>query len=262
MTATARLVTIRFSHFCEKARWALEWAEVPYEEDFHLPGFSLLAAWRAGGTRTTPVLVLPEGQVLADSADIVRYADEQAHSQRRLFPQEALQRAECERWIELFDASLGPATRRFAYGHLLPERTAMMPYMRAQARKGERWMTGAGYPLLRGLIQRALRIDPASVERSRTKIEQVLAQVDEALSDGRAYLVGERFSAADLTFAALVAPAVFPEHQCSRLPALDELPTQLRRACDAWRARPSGALALELWRKHRQPRTATHAGVS
>ena len=47
----ATLVTIPFSHFCEKARWALELCGVPYEEDGHLPMFHYVAARRAGALR-------------------------------------------------------------------------------------------------------------------------------------------------------------------------------------------------------------------
>ena len=31
-----RLITIPISHYCEKARWALEWSQIPYVEEKHL----------------------------------------------------------------------------------------------------------------------------------------------------------------------------------------------------------------------------------
>ena len=45
----ARLVTIPISHFCEKARWALQRAGVPYVERPHLQIIHVLAARRAAG---------------------------------------------------------------------------------------------------------------------------------------------------------------------------------------------------------------------
>ncbi|MEZ4340912.1 MAG: hypothetical protein R3B82_30175, partial [Sandaracinaceae bacterium] len=41
------LVTIAFSHYCEKARWALDLRRVPYRERRYLPAMHLLATRRA-----------------------------------------------------------------------------------------------------------------------------------------------------------------------------------------------------------------------
>ena len=43
MRDRARLVTIGISHFCEKARWGLEWTGVRYVEEAHAPGMHFLA---------------------------------------------------------------------------------------------------------------------------------------------------------------------------------------------------------------------------
>ena len=80
-----RLLTIPISHFCEKARWALERAGIDYVEERHVQGIHRIVARRAGGGTTMPVLVTDEG-VLAESEDIVRYADERLDQDRRLFP--------------------------------------------------------------------------------------------------------------------------------------------------------------------------------
>ena len=49
MSAVLRLITIPISHYCEKARWALERAGLPYREERHVQGIHRLAARRAGG---------------------------------------------------------------------------------------------------------------------------------------------------------------------------------------------------------------------
>ena len=74
MTVTTKLITIAFSHYCEKARWALERAGVAFDEDIHLPGFHYRAVKRAGGEKTVPVLVA-DGVTVRDSTDIVAWAD-------------------------------------------------------------------------------------------------------------------------------------------------------------------------------------------
>ena len=56
-----RLITIPISHYCEKARWALERAEIPYREEPHLQAIHWAHVWRAGRGRTAPVLVTEDG---------------------------------------------------------------------------------------------------------------------------------------------------------------------------------------------------------
>ena len=74
-----RLLTIPISHFCEKARWALERAGIDYVEERHVQGIHRIVARRAGGGTTMPVLVTDEG-VFAESEDILRYADDSTQS--------------------------------------------------------------------------------------------------------------------------------------------------------------------------------------
>ena len=80
-----RLLTIPISHFCEKARWALERAGLDYAEERHVQGVHIIVARRAGGGETVPVLIADEG-VLHESEDILRYADEHLDEEQRLFP--------------------------------------------------------------------------------------------------------------------------------------------------------------------------------
>src|SRR6185436_16120405 len=128
-----RLVTLAFSHYNEKARWALDWCGVDYEERRFLPGFSQLGvavATRGRGGKadkvssrwSTPVLVTREGERLCDSTDIARWASERAGggSPGPLFP-----RPEVLELVEGFGTKLGPATRLVAYWYALRSPTAM-----------------------------------------------------------------------------------------------------------------------------------------
>ena len=53
------LVTIGVSHYCEKARWALERAGVEYVEDAHAPILHYAVSLARYGQRTTPILIPP-----------------------------------------------------------------------------------------------------------------------------------------------------------------------------------------------------------
>ena len=53
-----RLITIAISHYCEKARWALDRAGITYVESAHVPLAHLVFTKAAGGS-STPILVTP-----------------------------------------------------------------------------------------------------------------------------------------------------------------------------------------------------------
>ncbi|HEX8952261.1 MAG TPA: glutathione S-transferase N-terminal domain-containing protein, partial [Polyangia bacterium] len=125
------LITIPFSHFCEKARWALDWCGVPYVERGYLPGLHLLRTRRIGG-RTVPALVRADGSALTDSTEILRWADAQAPAHRKLLPTDAAARAAADAFEDELDEVLGPATRLWAYAYGLRNR----PLLRALVAPG------------------------------------------------------------------------------------------------------------------------------
>lgn len=247
----ATLITIRLSHYCEKARWALEHAKVSFREDAHAPGFHVRAVKRAGGRRTTPVLVTPSG-VLSDSSDILAYADHEAPPERKLFPTDAQARREVLALEELYDEKLGPHARRYVYFHMLPESALALEMMRSGVPTLERALLPVVFPLLRGVMRRSMKIDAAGARQSKAMVDEVIDGVNARLSDGRRYLVGDRFSAADLTFAALVAPLVAPTGYGVELPSRERLTPEIAEAMTAIRQTPAGRFALRMYDEHRR----------
>lgn len=246
------LVTISFSHYCDKARWALERAGVSYRESAHLPGFHLPAVRRAGGKRTTPLLVT-DGGVLTDSTDILAWVDRR-RPDLALFGRTAEDRREILALEDHFDEALGPHTRRWAYFHLLPDRAFARRMFDAQAvvPAHERALMRVIFPVVRLAMRRAMNITEEAAERSRRKVDAVLDEVAARLADGRRYLVGDAFTAADLTFAALVTPAILSEDPESRLPPLAWVPAAAADRIRAWQAHPAGAFAQRIMRDHRR----------
>jgi glutathione S-transferase len=245
---SARLVTIPFSHYCEKARWALERAGVAFVEDGHLPIYAYLALRRAGGGRTVPALVTADGAVVTDSTDILRWCD--AHGQApALAPPELPDAATLE---DDFDRHLGPAARRLGYFHLLPSKDAFADLLDRGAVPG--WQKRSGRlarPLVVRLLKRGLKIDAAGAARSRTTLDAAFATVAALLADGRRYLCGDRFTAADLTFAALAAPVLVPDAYAPYLPSPVHQPASFRALVDELRATPAGAFGLRMYADHR-----------
>ena len=96
---------------------------------------------------------------------------------------------------------------------------------------------------------RAYDIRPGAASESRAELEAELDWLDAKLSDGRFYLVGDRFSRADLTVASLLAGFARPE------------PDALVADIERWRPRPVMQWVVEQYRRHRNPREEVHRTV-
>jgi glutathione S-transferase len=241
-----RLITIPISHYCEKARWALQRADLEYREERHVQGIHRVAARRAGGGQTVPVLVTPDG-ALGESEQILSWVDGRLPPERRLFPAAPAARAEVERLSRRFDERLGPRGRRFMYVKMLDHPELMRRFNNQGVPRWEARALQLGWPLAVRFLGHALGIRPGVEVEDEAVVWEELDFVAEQLSDGRRYLCGERFSAADLTFAALSAAVVVPPVYGVKLPQPDALPPDMAAFVERVRAHPAGRYALTLF---------------
>jgi glutathione S-transferase len=248
-----RLITIPISHFCEKARWALDRAGISYREERHVQGVHVWAARRAGGGTTAPVLVTPD-RVIAQSQEILAWADERTPPERRLFPAEASERAEVDRLCRRFDDVLGPRGRRLMYVHVLAAPEQMLPWNNQGVPRWEARAIRLAWPVTLLWANRRLRISPGCEVEDEAAVWRELDFVAELLEDGRPRLCGERFTAADLTFAALSASVLIPPVYGVPLPQPEVLPEPLRDLVERVRQHPASRYALSLFNECRPGR--------
>ena len=247
-----RLLTIPISHFCEKARWALERAGLPYREERHVQGVNRIVSRRAGGHGTLPVLICEAG-VLAESEAILRYADAHLPEAVRLFPDQA---PEVTALCRELDAGLGPDGRRLMYAHMLPRKDFMLEFNDVGVPRSEDRMMRTLWPVVARWGARELEVRDDTLEQDRPRVLAAFDRIAARLQDGRPYLFGERFTAADLTFAALAAAVVVPPEYGTPLPQPDVLPEPVARDVARFREHPAGAFALRLFRDHRRAAAA------
>lgn len=247
----ATLITIPLSHYCEKARWALDRLSFPYREEPHAPLLHRLATQRRDGG-AVPVLVHGNKRYI-DSTDILVHADEVCGGDL-LYPRDGALRSEVESLEERFDTQLGPHTRRWAYAQLLPEAKLIRDVWSRGVPRFEARLLPVITPLARRLVSATYKITPGSAPRSLERVENVFREVSERLSDGRRFLAGDRFTAADVTFAALTAPMVFPAESRAVYPALDAVPAGMREVALRMRGGTAGQFALRMFTQERERR--------
>jgi glutathione S-transferase len=245
-----RLITIPISHYCEKARWALERAGIGYSEERHVQGVHRVAARRAGGGLTVPVLVTPEGAI-CDSAEILLWVDQRTAPEQRLLPDERGRRLEEVGICRRLDDRLGPSGRRLMYVHMLAQRELALSFNNRGVSRWEDRLMRLGWPLVGRMIGRVLDIRPGIEVEDEATVWRELDFVAERLSDGRPYLSGERFGAADLTFACLAASVMVPPEYGTPLPQPDAMAPAIAAIVRRAREHAAGRHALALFREHR-----------
>jgi glutathione S-transferase len=246
-----RLITIPISHYCEKARWALERVGMPYREERHVQGIHQFAARRAGGGVTVPVLVTPQG-VLRESGEILAWVDAGTPAEHRLFPADPDARQDVERLCGRLDEELGPRGRRLMYVHMLAQRKLMLRFNNQGVPGWEDRAIRYGWPLALRFARRRLDIRPGIEAEDEAAVWRELDFVAELLADGRPHLCGERFGAADLTFAALSAAVVVPPVYGVPLPQPNVLPPHTAALVERVREHPAGRYALALFTERRR----------
>ncbi len=251
MTRSLRLITIGVSHYCEKARWALDRAGLAYHEERHLPVFHVAAAKRASGRARVPILVPPEGAVVADSTAILRWVDAQQPAERRLVPAAAAAlAAEVDALEDRYDEELGPAARLIGYSHAFPVMGRVAADLGRGAPRWERLFFRPVAPLGRKLMKKRYRMTPERVAEAHDISAAIFDTVAERLADGRPYLTGARFTAADLSFAALAGP-LLNLAPGGHLLTPERMPAAFDAAVGVYRDHPAGQFVSRLYAEDR-----------
>ena len=201
------------------------------------------------------MLVTPE-RAIGESDEILRWVDERVEPQLRLFPADPAGLQEVEALCARFDEVLGPRARRLIYVHVLADPGEMLRFNNAGVPGWENRALLMGWPLARRFVERALDIRPGIEVEDEATVFAELDFVAERLGDGRPYLCGEHFTAADLTFAALSSAVTGPPQYGTPLPQPEDLQPQTADLLHRARAHPAGAFALRMFATERVPATA------
>ena len=238
----------RSSHFNEKARWALAWKGLEHERVTYLPGphrgpISKLT----GGATTTPVMAF-NGRVTAGSAAIID-ALEAAFPDPPLYPADTTARRQALDLQTRFDAEVGPATRTVAFTVFVKELSYLTRVFAGDGPRLKRLAYRLALPVVRPIMAKANGVtDPANVAGAFDITRRTFDQIAEMTTESR-FLVGDIFSVADLTAAALLAPLVSLSHPDMRRP--DDVPPAFQRLVAEWKDHPATAWVQAMYRDFR-----------
>jgi len=238
---------LQISHYNEKVRWALDYKRIPHVRRSLLPAWHAVKAKRlTGEIETTPVLTL-DGRAIGDSTQILA-ALEQRWPRPPLYPEDEADRRRALELEEFFDEELGPHIRRAVYHELLPYPELTVPLFANGQRPWARALLRATFPLLRVGMRRSMKIYPERAEASREKTVAAMDRLEAELGPS-GYLVGDSFSVADLTAAALFYPVARPRE--FPYPSVPDPPEPAREFVDSLLERPGGQWVAEMYRRHR-----------
>jgi glutathione S-transferase len=249
-----RLYTFVVSHFSEKARWALDWKGIEYAERQLTPGMHRPVLRKLGAPRGTVPVLDDGGRVTQGSSAIIDYID-QRWPARPLTPADPALRskaAELEAWL---DAEVGEPLRRVFYASALDRRELVVQLFTQGGAWWTPWFYRWAYPRIAGVIRKMYAITPETVAGDRARLDAAFARIDQML-EGGGYLLGDRFSRADLCLAALVAPLWAPPEHCTCWPDERLYPENVKELRTRLAGRRTRDWTLRMYRQHR----AAHRG--
>lgn len=238
---------IQLSHYNEKARWALDFKGIPHERRVPMPGLhrvSALAVTRGRHDRL-PVAEI-EGRRIGDSTAIVA-AIEERWPEPPLYPADPGERARALALEDFFDERLAPDVRRWMWHHTLADTDLVADSLFAPDARARRRLLALAAPVARPMLRLDYTIDEESVAASEEQIRAAMDRLEAEIGPS-GYLVGNRFTVADLTAAALFTPLLAPPGRQYQPPRAAPAVAALRAELEA---RPGGEWVREMYVRHR-----------
>lgn len=242
-----KLYEFPMSHYCEKIRWALEYKHLPYERKLLLPVLHMPVMMAL--TRQTQVPVIEhDGERIANSPAILAFLEEKFPQTASLYPPSADEQKQALELCAMFDKEIGPHVRRIAYYFALSDKAFMQELLSLEQPFVNRKILAASLPVITRLMRKGMGIDEHGYQKSLARLNTVLSKLDSLITPS-GYLVGDRFTVADLTAAALLAPIVQPQNSFYALPT--QTPDAFKAFNESYRQRPFFGWVEEIYRKHR-----------
>lgn len=242
---TPTLYIFTISHYCEKARWALETLGVAHTVRPIAPGLHVKKAKKLGLKRGSLPYLTDGSKVIQGSAGIIDWAE--TRSGKTLDAGDMTTAREVEARL---DDVAGVHTRRMFYSEAIPHYPeTVLPIFEKDLGFIPKMIVRKKWPMVCSMMIKGMDLGEAQGLESQNILEGELDWLDDLLSDGRQYLVGDTFSRADITAASLLGPLVNPpKHPAS---GLIDLPPNVTKTVAGWAERPALNHIRRIYAEHR-----------
>ncbi len=238
---------------CELGRWVLFYHGINYVEKRHAPPFFFLINKLYGGKSF--ILFIDKELKLNTVRAIIDHFDNLTEPGRKLIP-DAFAQSIDKSW-QSYNAELGEAVVTWAYTNLLPYQQIMVRPLSLGSPWIERLFVKYCYNLPEKLMWKSLKLSKAAADEAYVVIQRKFSEVDQILSDGRKFLLGDRMTLADMTFAVSGAPLVLPagyggyQYEQGPIPTFEQFPKELQENISAMRNTTAGKFILRLYAEER-----------
>ncbi len=202
-----RLLHFRVSHFNEKVRWTLDFKKLPHVREAMRPGLHARRMKKLTGQPLVPVLII-DGTPIAGSARIIDEL-ERRHPDPPLYPADPADRARALAIQQYFDDEVAPEVRRLFWSTYVPDSAATARVLSDGFGAGTRFLFRTAVPVLRAVFRKNIGLDPANIARARERLPAHFDHLEKQIGPS-GYLVGDRFSIADLSAAAILTAILRP----------------------------------------------------
>ena len=241
-----KLLEFPHSHYCEKARWALDFKRIPFERVALLPGFHLRTVRRHAAKTSVPVL-LADNESVQGSSEIIDYLDEQ-FPDHLLTPQDSAAKSACMHFELELSEKFGEPIRTILYDRLLAYPDYIRFCFTHPMSPPKQLLFRLYYPMLRRLMH---QVYVESEQRVTGAKQTLFSALDElaAKIDGAGYLFEERFTRADLSVCAMLALLVLPPQFPVNWPEMPD--DQIRKMHDDYQSHPVCVWVRQMYELHR-----------
>lgn len=196
------------SHYCEKVRWALDYKHLDHKITNLLPGLHGRTAKKLAASSSSLPILVHDGKVLQNSSDILTYLDD-VFPQNALMPEQESLQQEVLAWEKFADEKIGIPVRLVFYHTLLEHPALLVALFTGNGPWYGAFLLKAFFPRLKAAMQSNMHINDKTAGAANKRLGLAIDKVYERLRDNR-FLVGDRFTRADLSVAALLAPLCRP----------------------------------------------------
>lgn len=242
------LYVFAISHYCEKARWALDHYCIDYHLHFTMPGANRKIAKRLGAkTGSLPFLQI-DGGAIAGSDAIIDWGETNRQLDCASLNSDDLDALRATE--KRLDDAIGVHVRRYYYSDaLFNDPASVRPIFSRDLPLLQRIGVTLAWPKIVPIMIKGMDLGGRQGLESRDILLRELDWLDGLLSDGRPFLHGDGLTRADITAASLLAPLVNPPKH--PVYASLQIPKALAATIADWQDRPSLKWVKQIYARYR-----------